>query len=103
VRTISPAASAHVPSGPSVTVSAVLVGRGADLASASLSVDGADTGARIEKRSAREWSILASQGLGAGTHTARVLVRDASGNNGGFTWQFVVGEQAPAESASPQP
>src|SRR5262245_23907801 len=41
VRTIVPAANGHVPSGAPVTLSAVLIGRGADLASASLSVNGA--------------------------------------------------------------
>src|SRR5438270_4821596 len=47
VRTIAPVANAHVPVGGAVTVSAVLVGRGADLASASLTINGADTGAQI--------------------------------------------------------
>src|SRR5262249_27257069 len=49
VRTIAPSANAHVPAGPTA-LSAVLVGRGADLASASLSLNGADTGAQIDKR-----------------------------------------------------
>jgi hypothetical protein len=91
VRTIVPGANGHVSPG-AVTLSAVLVGRGADLASASLSVNGADAGAQIEKRSAREWTIHATQPLPAGAHTARVLVRDSSGAAGGFTWQFVVGD-----------
>jgi hypothetical protein len=92
-----------------VTLSAVLVGRGADLATASLAVNGADSGAQIDKRTAREWTIHTSQTLGAGAHTARVLVRDASGASGGFTWQFLVGDEAPtpepkpAAAASPVP
>src|SRR5262245_35438678 len=45
VRTIVPSANGHVPGGQPVTLSAVLVGRGADLATASLSVNGADAGA----------------------------------------------------------
>jgi hypothetical protein len=77
----------------------VLIGRGADLATASLSVNGADAGAQIDKRSARDWTIHTSQTLPSGTHTVRVLVRDASGAAGGFTWQFVVGEPQP--SATP--
>jgi hypothetical protein len=101
VRTIVPAANGTVPPGGALTVSAVLIGRGADLASASLALDGADTGAQIDKRSSREWSIHVSQGLPAGTHTARVLVRDAAGANGGFTWRFTVG--APQQAASPEP
>jgi hypothetical protein len=92
VRTIAPSANGHLPGGTPVTLSAVLVGRGADLASASLSVNGADAGAQIDKRTPREWSIHASQALANGTHTARVLVRDASGTAGGFTWQFTVGD-----------
>ena len=92
VRTIVPGANGHVPSAGPVTLSAVLVGRGADLASASLSVNGADAGAQIDKRSPRDWTIRASQTLPAGTHTVRVLVRDASGAAGGFTWQITVGE-----------
>jgi hypothetical protein len=100
VRTIAPSAGGHVPADAPVTLSAVLVGRGADLASASLSVNGADAGAQIDKRTPREWSIHASQPLGIGTHTARVLVRDNQGGAGGFTWQFVVGEP---EAAGPTP
>jgi hypothetical protein len=73
----------------------VLVGRTADLASASLSVNGADAGAQIEKRSPRDWTIHASQTLTSGTHTVKVLVKDASGAAGGFTWQFSVGETEP--------
>jgi hypothetical protein len=92
VRTIAPSANGHVPADAPVTLSAVLVGRGADLATASLSVNGADAGAQIDKRSPREWSIHTSQQLTAGTHTAKVLVRDASGAAGGFTWQFAVGD-----------
>jgi len=95
VRTIVPAANGHVPAGAPVTLSAVLVGRTADLASASLSVNGADAGAQIDKRSPRDWTIHASEKLDAGTHTVKVLVRDASGSAGGFTWQIVVGEPEP--------
>ena len=98
VRTIVPAANGHVPAGGPVTLSAVLVGRGADLASASLSVNGADAGAQIDKRSPRDWTIHASQNLASGTHTVRVLVRDANGTAGGFTWQIVVGEQEPTDT-----
>jgi hypothetical protein len=115
VRTIVPSANGHVPAGAPITLSAVLVGRTADLASASLSVNGADAGAQIDKRSPRDWTIHTSQSLAAGTHTAKVLVRDASGAAGGFTWQFVVGEgsggeergsgtsQTPAPSPAPKP
>jgi hypothetical protein len=92
VRTIAPSANGHVPADAPVTLSAVLVGRGADLETASLSVNGADAGAQIDKRTPREWSIHTSQKLTAGTHTAKVLVRDASGAAGGFTWQFAVGD-----------
>jgi hypothetical protein len=104
VRTIAPTAGGHVAAGAPVTLSAVLVGRGADLASASLSVNGADAGAQIDKRTSREWSIHTSQALGVGTHTARVLVRDDIGGAGGFTWQFVVGEpEAGAPTPAPTP
>jgi hypothetical protein len=95
VRTIAPSANGHVPADAPVTLSAVLVGRGADLATASLTVNGADAGAQIDKRTPREWSIHTSQKLTAGTHTAKVLVRDASGAAGGFTWQFAVGDDPP--------
>ena len=100
VRTIAPGANARVPAGGPITVSAVLVGRGADLASASLSMDGADAGAQIDKRSSREWSIHASRALASGNHAVRILVRDATGAAGGFTWQFLVGadEQTPVPS-----
>ena len=54
-------------------------------------VNGADAGAQIDKRSPRDWTIHASQNLANGTHTVSVLVRDASGAAGGFTWQFTVG------------
>ena len=103
VRTIAPTAGGHLPLGAPVTLSAVLVGRGADLETASLAVNGADAGAQIDKRTPREWTIHASQALGAGTYTARVLVRDASGASGGFTWQFLVGDEEPAPDAAPKP
>lgn len=101
VRTIVPAANAHVPAGGPVTLSAVLVGRTADLASASLFVNGADVGAQIDKRSPRDWTIHTSQTLPSGPHSVRVLVRDASGTAGGFTWQIVVGEAEPTPTATP--
>jgi hypothetical protein len=101
VRTIVPAANSHVPAGAPVTLSAVLVGRGADLASASLAVNGADAGAQIDKPSPRNWTIHASQSLPAGPHSVRVLVRDASGAAGGFTWQFVVGDVQPTATPAP--
>jgi len=107
VRTIAPAANGTVAVGAPVTVSAVLVGRGADLATATLAINGADTGGQIDKRSAREWTIQSTQALGPGAYTARVLVRDASGTSGGFTWQFTVGEPegapAPAPTVAPKP
>src|SRR5947209_2427138 len=93
VRTIVPSANAHVPAGAPVTLSAVLVGRGADLAAASLSIDGADAAAQVDKRSPRDWTIHASRAVASGNHTVRVLVRDASGAAGGFTWQFLVGDE----------
>lgn len=77
------------------------MGRTADLASASLSVNGADAGAQIDKRSPRDWTIHASETLANGTHTVRVLVRDASGAAGGFTWQFSVGDLEPTATPAP--
>jgi hypothetical protein len=103
VRTIVPGADASVPAGGAVAVSAVLVGRGADLATASLTVNGADFGASLEKRSARDWTIRGAQPLGPGAYTARVLVRDANGANGGFTWRFSVGESEPPAGPAPEP
>ena len=79
----------------------MLVGRSADLASASLSVNGTDAAAQIEKRSPRDWTIHASQSLGNGTHTVKVLVKDASGAAGGFTWQFIVDEPEPTSTSTP--
>jgi hypothetical protein len=106
VRTIAPAQGGQVPAGGPVTVSAVLVGRGADLADASLTIDGAPAGS-IDKASSTQWSISASQALAPGAHTARVLVSDAQGGHGGFTWQFTVGgAPAPAPqkpTARPSP
>jgi hypothetical protein len=102
VRTIAPTNNGRVFPGDVVTLSAVLVGRTADLASASLSVNGADAGAQIDKRSPRDWTIHASTKLANGTYTAKVLVRDASGGSGGFTWQFVVGEN-PTPTPKPTP
>jgi len=101
VRTIAPPASGNVAPGAPVTVSAILVGRGADLATASLTLDGADTGAQIDKRTAREWTIHSTQTLGPGPHTARVLVRDTANAAGGFTWQFTVAE--PEGAPAPEP
>jgi hypothetical protein len=105
VRTIAPAANASVPPGAPVTISAVLVGRGADLATASLAINGADSGAQIDKRTARDWTIHTTRPLGPGTYTARVQVRDASGLAGGFTWPFTVGnaDEAPPPQATAPP
>jgi outer membrane lipoprotein SlyB len=107
VRTIVPGANGHVASG-AVTLSAVLVGRGADLDSASMSTDGADAGAAIDKTSPRNWTIHASPRLSDGAHTVRVQVRDSSGLAGGFTWQITVGgggapDSRPAPAPSPSP
>src|SRR5438132_5409408 len=95
VRTIAPTNNGHAPAGQPVTLSAVLVGRNADLATASLSVNGADAGAQIDKRTASDWTIHSSQKLANGTYTVKVFVRDASGGAGGFTWQIVVGDEEP--------
>lgn len=94
VRTIAPTANGHVPAGQPVTLSAVLVGRGSDLSSASLTINGADAGAQIDKRSPRDWTIHTSQKLADGAYSVHVLVRDASGTAGGYTWQFLVGDEA---------
>jgi outer membrane lipoprotein SlyB len=102
VRTIAPANNGQVPAGAPVTVSAVLVGRGSDLASATLQIDGADAGAQIDKRTSREWTIRATRPLDPGSHTARVQVRDASGAPGGFTWRFTVGDDT-SENPTPAP
>jgi hypothetical protein len=103
VRTIVPGPDASLPAGGAVAVSAVLVGRGADLATASLTVNGADFGAALEKRSPRDWTIHGAQPLAPGAYTARVLVRDANGTNGGFTWRFNVGEPEPPPPPEPAP
>jgi hypothetical protein len=106
VRTISPSTNASVPAGPPVAISAVLVGRGADLAGANLIVDGADTAAQPDKRAPRDWSIHATLPLSPGDHTAIVRVRDESGAAGGYTWHFSVGEAShgatPTPGAQPQ-
>ena len=102
VRTIAPTAGAQVDAGAPVTVSAVLVGRGADLADASLTIDGAPAGS-IDKQAARQWAISGSQALAPGPHTARVLVTDANGVRGGYTWQFTVGGGAAPAPAPPKP
>ena len=102
VRTIAPSANSNVPPG-AVTISAVLVGRGSDLASASLALNGGDTGAQIDKRTPREWTIRTSRSLGPGSYTARVLVRDEGGANGGFTWMFQVGDPEPEPAPAPKP
>jgi hypothetical protein len=78
-----------------VILLATLVGRGADLTEASLTLDGADLGAQIEKPDSRNWTIRAVPSPAQGTHTVRVQVRDATGTLGGFTWQFTVGEPEP--------
>ena len=41
--------------------------------------------------------------VGSGSYTAKVLVRDASGAAGGFTWQFLVGDEGEAANAGGQP
>jgi hypothetical protein len=98
VRTISPANGARIAPGAPIAISAVLVGRTADLASASLTVNNADIGAQTDKRTARDWTIRISQILPAGHYTARVLVVDANGTRGGFTWQFdVAADETPPE------
>jgi hypothetical protein len=101
VRTIAPANNGQVPAGAPVSVSAVLVGRGADLASATLQIDGAEASPQIDKRTPREWTIRSSRTLAPGGHTARVQVRDASGAAGGFTWRFEVGDPEPDGTPAP--
>ena len=45
--------------------------------------------------------IHTSQLLSDGAYTARVLVRDASGAAGGFTWHFLVGGDDQTPIANP--
>jgi hypothetical protein len=99
VRTINPPNGGKLAPGAPVTISATLVGRTADLASTSLTINNADLGAQTDKRTAREWTIHATQALPAGHYTARVLVVDTSGTRGGFTWQFDIAapDEAPPE------
>jgi len=99
VRTITPADGTSAPAGAPVVVSAVLVGRGTDLADAVLTIDGVAIGA-VDQQSPRQWTIRASQLLPPGQHTARVIVNDAGGGRGGFTWRFTVGG---GEDAVPKP
>lgn len=110
VRTIQPPQGATVPVGGAVTVSAVLVGRSADLSTASLVLDGVELPAQTSKANPRTWTIQASVPASQGAHTARVSVRDAAGVAGGFTWQFTVGEpptpvaeEPPAAPPPPEP
>ena len=60
-----------------------------------------DAGAQIDKRTARDWTIHASQKLANGTYTVKVFVRDASGVAGGFTWQIVVGDEEQPSPPNP--
>jgi len=99
VRTITPADGTSAPAGGPVVVSAVLVGRGTDLADAALTIDGVAVGA-VDQQSPRQWTIRASLLLPPGQHTARVIVNDAGGGRGGFTWRFTVGG---GEDAVPKP
>ena len=99
VRTITPADGTSAPAGAPVVVSAVLVGRGTDLGDAALTIDGVAVGA-VDQQSARQWTIRTSQLLPPGQHTARVIVNDAGGGRGGFTWRFTVGG---GEDAVPKP
>jgi hypothetical protein len=66
-----------------------------------MAMDGADAGAQIDRRSARDWTIHTSRVVPAGPHTVRVLVRDAAGGAGGFTWQFLVGEEPQTPAPNP--
>lgn len=101
IRTLAPAPGSQA-SGGSVTVSAVLLGRGSDLASADLTVDGAPAGAQIDRTSPREWTIAATQVLAAGSHTAHATVAQESGEAAGFSWTFsVAGAAAPTAPAPP--
>lgn len=99
VRSVQPPANGMVPLGAPVAVGAILVSRGADLATATLSMNGAELPGTIDRANPRQWSIGAAQALAAGTYTARVFVTDAAGARGGFTWQFRVGDPAPSPSA----
>ncbi len=98
VRTINPPNGGKLAPGAAVTITATLVGRTADLTTASLTVNNADLGSQIDKRTTRDWTIHTTQALPVGHYTARVLVVDSSGTRGGFTWQFDIGaEDAPPE------
>ncbi len=103
VRTVQPPANASLPESGPVVVSAALVGRGADLATATLTIDGADAGVEPDRRDPRQWTVSVSQPLAPGPHTARVLVRDTTGASGGFTWQFTVGEPVATPEPTPPP
>lgn len=103
VRSIQPPQGASVPLGAPLSVSAVLVGRGADLASASLVVDAVEQPAQIDRTDPRTWTVRTTlPAPAAGVHTARVSVRDSANAAGGFTWQFVVGTPTPTEEPAPE-
>ncbi len=99
VRTINPPNGGKVQPGAPTTITATLVGRTADLQTATLTVNNAELGAQIDKRTTRDWTIHTTQTLPVGHYTARVLVVDSSGTRGGFTWQFDIAapEEPPAE------
>lgn len=103
VRSIAPAGGNTLPVGVPVRVQAVLVGRGADLSSVNLAVNGQELPADGDRTNPRQWTVGANASLDPGLHTARVIVLDSTGARGGFTWQFTVGETPPAEEAEAAP
>lgn len=96
-----PANGGAVGAGGPVAVSAGLVGRENDLATASLFVDGAEVPASVERADPRRWTIRATLPLPAGQHSARVLVEDAARVRAGFTWRFYVGTPPPPPAPAP--
>ena len=82
-----------------VTIAARISGD-ADLAEASLTVDGASVRPTISRSTPRTWVLSYTARLETGKHEARLNARDLDGRVGGYGWEFNVQVRAPITPAA---
>jgi hypothetical protein len=77
-----------------VTIAARISGD-ADLADASLAVDGAAVQPILSRSNPRTWVLSYTARLDTGRHETRLNARDLDGRVGGYRWQFEVQVRTP--------
>ena len=96
-----PAPNAQIPAGP-VSIGA-RISASADLASASLVLNGTQVQPQVSAQDARTWLITYTSRLDVGRQVVRLSAADRDGRLGGYTWEFDVQPRTTGLLPSPLP